>query len=72
MALEQFKTQVLLLHSEQNTLDALRAGFNDQYELHCATSGTEALNTLGATPIHVIVSAQNLPGIAIEGILGTR
>ena len=64
MALEQFKTQVLLLHSQQSTLDALSAGFGDRYAVHLATSGTEALNTLGATPIHVIVSAQDLPGMS--------
>jgi serine/threonine-protein kinase len=64
VALEQFKTQVLLLHSQQSTLDALSAGFSDRYAVHLATSGTEALNTLGATPIHVIVSAQDLPGMS--------
>jgi serine/threonine-protein kinase len=62
--LDQFKTQVLLLHSEQNTLDTLSAGFGDRYTVHCATSGSEALNTLGDTPIHVIVSAQHLPGMS--------
>ena len=64
MPLDQVKTQVLLLHSEQSTLDSLSAGFNDRYTVHCATSGTEALNTLGETPIHVIVSAQDLPGMS--------
>lgn len=64
MALEHFKTQVLLLHSQQSTLDALSAGIGDRYAVHLATSGTEALNTLGATPIHVIVSAQDLPGMS--------
>lgn len=64
MALEQIKTQVLLLHSQQSTLDALSAGFGDRYSVHVATSGTEALNTLGETPIHVIVSAQDLPGMS--------
>ena len=64
MALEQFKTQVLLLHSQQSTLDALSAGFGDRYAVHVATSGAEALNTLGETPIHVIVSAQQLPGMS--------
>ncbi len=64
MALERFKTQVLLLHSEQSTLDALGAGFGDRYSVHYATTGTEALNTLGEVPIHVIVSAQNLPGMS--------
>ena len=64
MPLEQYKTQVLLLHSEQSALDKLSAGFNDNYTVHCATSGFEALNTLGETPIHVIVSASNLPGMS--------
>ncbi len=64
MALEQFKTQVLLLHSEQSTLDSLSTGFTDKYAVHCATSGIEALNTLGATPIDVIVSAQDLAGMS--------
>ena len=64
MALEHFKTQVLLLHSEQSTLDALSSGFNDRYSVHLATSGTEALNTLYDTPVHVIVSAQDLPGMS--------
>lgn len=64
MALEQFKTQVLLLHSQQSTLDALGAGFSDRYSVHFATTGSEALSTLGETPIHVIVSAQDLPGMS--------
>ena len=64
MAFEQFRTQVLLLHSQQSTLDRLSAGFSDRYSVHCATSGSEALLTLGETPIHVIVSAQNLPGMS--------
>lgn len=66
MALEQYKTQVLLLHSQQSTLEKLgaRVSVSDKYSVHYATSGTEALNTLGETPIHVIVSAQDLPGMS--------
>jgi serine/threonine-protein kinase len=64
VALEHYKTQVLLLHSKQSTLDALSTGFSDRYSVHCATSGSEALSTLGVTPIHVIVSAQDLPGMS--------
>jgi CheY-like chemotaxis protein len=64
VALEQIKTQVLLLHGEQSTLDNLSSGFNDRYTVHCATSGSEALTTLGETPIHIIVSAQDLPGMS--------
>ena len=64
MSFEQFKTQVLLLHSEQSTLDKLSSGFTDRYTVHCATSGSEALNTLGTIQIDVIVSAQELPGMS--------
>ena len=64
MPLENFKTQVLLLHSEQSTLDKLSKGFSDRYTVHCATSGSEALSTLGQVPIHVIVTAQDLPGMS--------
>ncbi|MDX1517369.1 MAG: TonB family protein [Woeseiaceae bacterium] len=64
MALDPIKTQVLILHSEQSALDTLSSGIDDRYTVHCATSGTEALNTLGDTPIHVIVSAQDLPGMS--------
>ncbi len=64
MPLHEYKTQVLLLHSEQSTLDNLSSGFSDRYTVHCATSGSEALNTLGETPINVIISAQELPGMS--------
>ncbi len=64
MPAEQIKTQVLLLHSDQSALDQMSAGFSDQYTVHCATSGVDALNTLGDTPIHVIVSANSLPGMS--------
>ena len=64
MALDRYKTQVLLLHSEQSTLDSLSSGFNDRYTVHCATTGSEALNTLVGTPINVIVTAQDLPGMS--------
>ena len=64
MGREHFKTQILLLHSQQSTLEVLSAGFNDRYAVHTATTGTEALNTLVDTPIHVIVSAQELPGMS--------
>ena len=64
MPADQYKTQILLLHSKQSTLDALSAGFNDSYTVHCATSGSEALNTLVDTPINVIVTVQDLPGMS--------
>ena len=60
MSLEQFKKQGLLLHSEQRTLDVLSSGFNDRYTVHCATSGSEALNTLGETQIDVSVRRKSV------------
>jgi len=62
--LDEYKTQVLLLHSEQSTLDNLSSGFGDRYTVHCATSGSEALNTLVETPINVIITAHDLPGMS--------
>ena len=62
MSFEQFKTQVLLLHSEQSTLDNLSSGFNDRYTVHCATSGSEALNTLGETQITAVLRGR--PGLS--------
>jgi serine/threonine-protein kinase len=62
--LDEFKTQVLILHSEQSTLDNLSSGFGDRYTVHCATSGSEALNTLVETPINVIITAHDLPGMS--------
>ncbi|WP_405224420.1 TonB family protein [Lentisalinibacter sediminis] len=71
--MQRFKTQVLLLHSEQSTLDRFSASLGDAYSVHLATSGTEALNTLGLTPIHVMVSAQRLPGMSgIEALREAR
>ncbi|MGB5579497.1 MAG: TonB family protein [Woeseia sp.] len=64
MALEHFKTQVLLLHHEQRTLDDLGARFGERYAVHFATTGSEALSTLGSTPIHIIVSSHKLPGMS--------
>lgn len=62
--MDEFKTQVLLLHSEQGTLDNFRSEFTDRYTVHCATSGSEALNTLVQTPINVLISAHDLPGMS--------
>lgn len=64
MAVERFKTQVLILHPEQQLLDACRQSLGDEYHVHLARSGTEALSTLGDTPIDFIISAQDLPGMS--------
>ena len=64
MGVDRYRTQVLLLHSDQSALDEFSSSFDDRYTVHFATSGSEALTTLGETPIHVIVSAQKLPGMS--------
>ncbi len=64
MPLNEFKTQVLLLHSELNTLERLSSRFADRYTVHCATTGSEALQTLGEIAIDVIVSSVSLPGMS--------
>lgn len=64
MPLDEFKTQVLLLHSDQSTLDSLGSRFSDRYTVHYATSGSQALNSLAEAPINVIISAHDLPGMS--------
>ena len=63
VALEHFKKQVLLLHSEQSTLDNLSAGFNDRYTVHCATSGSEAIRlfTEHQSTIRVVLLDMSMP-----------
>lgn len=63
MPLDEFKTQVLLLHSDQHTLDSLGSQFGDRYTVHYATSGSQALSALAEVPINVIISAHDLPGM---------
>ena len=64
MPLDEFKTQVLLLHSDRRALDSLGSCFNDCYTVHYATSGSQALNALAEVPINVIISAHDLPGMS--------
>ena len=64
MAVERFKTQVLILHPHQAVLDACRKVFrDDHYTLHLAQSGREALALLGETPIDYFVTTEELPGM---------
>ena len=59
-----FKTQILLLHSDQGTLDKLGAEFDNRYTVHFATSGSQALNALAEVPIDIFVSSHDLPGMS--------
>ncbi|MEM7762827.1 MAG: TonB family protein [Pseudomonadota bacterium] len=53
----------MFLHPEPSLMEPCAAMLGDQYSVHMAASGTEALTTLGITPIDIIVSAQDLPGM---------
>ncbi|MEJ2603317.1 MAG: TonB family protein [Gammaproteobacteria bacterium] len=71
--MQSFKTQVLLLHSQQSTLDRFSESLGDAYSVHLATTGTDALNTLGLTPIHIMVTAQELSGMSgVEALREAR
>ncbi len=71
--MHKYKTQVLLLHSQQSTLERFSESLGDDYSVHTATTGTEALDTLGLTPIHVMVTAQELPGMSgVEALREAR
>ena len=59
-----FKTQVLLLHSDQSTLDKLGSEFDNRYTVHFATSGSQALSALAEVPIDIFVSSHDLPGMS--------
>lgn len=62
--MDQIKTQVLFLHSEPSAMEPAASRLPDNFSVHMASSGTEALTTLGLTPIHIIVSAEDLPGMS--------
>ncbi|MEO0344744.1 MAG: TonB family protein [Pseudomonadota bacterium] len=60
---DQYKTQVMFLHPEPSLMEPCARLLGENFSVHMAASGTEALTTLGITPIHIIVSAQDLPGM---------
>ena len=64
MAVERFKTQVMILHPEQTMLDACAQSLGDDYTVHLVRSGREALSTLGETPIDLIICTHDLPGMS--------
>ncbi len=63
MAVERFKTQVLILHPQQAVLDACQKAFGEDYTVHLAQTGREALSMLGDTPVDFFVTAEDLPGM---------
>ncbi|MFK8053183.1 MAG: TonB family protein [Woeseiaceae bacterium] len=53
----------MFLHPEPELMEPCASMLGDKFSVHMAQSGTEALTTLGITPIDIIVSAQDLPGM---------
>lgn len=57
----QEKTRVLFVDDEERVVNLLRMMFRNDYEVHTATSGRQALEIVAAHPIDVIVSDQRMP-----------
>lgn len=56
---------VLLVDDEPNVLAGLRRALrNESYEIVTAQSGAEALTILKSTPVDVVVSDQQMPGMS--------
>ena len=55
--------RLLFVDDEERIVSLLRTIFRQNYEVHVATSGDEALQIISKTHIHVIVSDQRMPGM---------
>jgi DNA-binding NtrC family response regulator len=55
--------RILFVDDEERIVSLLRTIFRQSYEVHTATSADEALQIVGKTHIHVIVSDQRMPGM---------
>ncbi|MEO0575615.1 MAG: TonB family protein [Pseudomonadota bacterium] len=62
--IDRFKTQIMFLHPEPAVMEPCARQLGSEFSVHMAASGTEALTTLGITPIDIIVSAHDLPGMS--------
>ena len=61
---ETMKTQILFVDDERNVLDGLQRMlrvFHDEWEMHFALSGPEALAIMAAKPIDIIVADMRMP-----------
>ncbi|PCI96946.1 MAG: hypothetical protein COB15_08790 [Flavobacteriales bacterium] len=56
------KIKVLYIDDEIDNLNAFKASFRRQFEIHTATSADEGYNILKSTPIEVVLSDQRMPG----------
>ena len=57
------------MDDEKQILESLSDLLEDSFQVHTTTSGTEALEILGAYPIAVLVSDQRMPGLEGDEIL---
>ena len=64
MPRDEFKTQVLLLHSEHGALDSLGEDLVPTPTRPPRDQWQRSIAALGETPINVIVSVKNLPGMS--------
>jgi DNA-binding NtrC family response regulator len=55
--------RLLFVDDEERIVSLLRTIFRQNYEVHIATSGDEALRIISKMHIHVIVSDQRMPGM---------
>jgi DNA-binding NtrC family response regulator len=59
--MENGKHPILLVDDEAEILFSLRGLLRQEFDLHTATSGAEALEVLRLQPIHVIMTDQRMP-----------
>jgi|APFre7841882724_1041349.scaffolds.fasta_scaffold15325_2 DNA-binding NtrC family response regulator len=55
------RARILFLDDEERIVNALKAIFRSQYEVHTATNGHEALALLRRQQFHLVVSDQRMP-----------
>jgi serine/threonine-protein kinase len=61
---ESDRVGLLFVDDEERVLNALRALFRNDYEVHTATSGEEALALVKRHSIPIVVSDQRMPGMS--------
>ena len=57
------RASLLFVDDEERVVNLLRMIFRDEYTVHTATSGQEALGLIARHPVDVIVSDQRMPGM---------
>ena len=54
---------ILYVDDEERNLDVFEAAFEDDYEVHVASSGTQALDLLRRQPVQLIITDMRMPGM---------